>query len=155
VNKNNRTHQRWQYHKPSKSTMQNFILETNHKKHLLTSRTGSPVLIRACGRANFDSKGVLGLTSWTSSHSSRDSILTVPWSGWLFFILRSLLSWSVASCSFPQKQKIRFITLFWYPNKHKKRTLFNLNVFFRSHIDYTVASSSKLTLKQYSRILMI
>lgn len=44
----------------------------------LTMRTGSSVLMRALGRASLDSKGVLGLTSLNSTHSSRVSFLTVP-----------------------------------------------------------------------------
>lgn len=55
----------------------------------LTMCNGSPVLILALLRASLDSKGVLGLNSWISSHSSRVSILTVPWPAGAFFILRS------------------------------------------------------------------
>lgn len=72
---------------------------------ILTKRTGSPVLMRALGRANLDSKGVLGLISCTSSHSSRVSIRTVPCPSGAFWIFLSSRSCAFESSYWPRKRK--------------------------------------------------
>ena len=72
-------------------------MNVSDKVWRFTMCRGSPVHIRALGRASLDSNGVLGRTSLNSSHSSRESILTVPWPGGAFCIFFSILSCDVES----------------------------------------------------------
>lgn len=84
--------------------------EGNEAK-VLTRCIESPVLMRAFGRARWDSKGVLGLTSWISSHSSRVSILTVPCPAGALWIFLSSLSCSLDSSTCRGNRLDEFLSL--------------------------------------------